>query len=1035
MDGAIGTSVQSVGPHGHNWVKILSAGTPGDLSGSVADENALVQINDTEALQLSLPDEVTDDVAATDEETSISISVLNNDKIDGATGSSGNLEITEVTQPVEGTVTIDGGGQTLSFDPTGSAALKNLLAGQTSVQTFSYTARNGNTLTTDSGTVTITVTGIASFGDALVAHWTFDDTDVSGATAFDLADDSGFGKGDHDATLFGGLRPGDNLPGDPNGGLAGNYFDANGADYGVVDTFGGPADHSDLDAGEQFTMAGWFRERPSGNQARYISKNGEGTSGWDLRRNGTGNSAINYLRGTSGTANSPNFNIAAEDDGGPWYFMAITYTRESAFYSTRQFYAADSESTDKSLNPIGNQDAHSPDNEAGATGSMLVFAARDSSDNASNPPVINGQGSVKMDDIAIWNRGLSHEEVTAWYGLSYFSGMKATNAAIQVLLDGPVGTAVSSVGPHGHNWTKITSNGTPGDLSGTVAGVDALIQITDSEALQLSLPDGVMDDAITTDEKTEISIAVLINDMIDGANASTGDLEISAVSQPDEGVVSIDTNSQTLKFDPSDSVVLQALLAGESSIQTFTYTARNTNTLNTDNGTVTVTITGLPSFEERLVAHWTFDDADVAGQTIFDIADNAGFGRGDHDATIMGTGITRPSTGLPGDPSGGLSGNFLNIESNAYAIVDMFGGAAQNNDLDAGEQFTVAGWFRELPDGNEELHISKYGDGNVGWDLRRPGNSARLRGHVRGSDGPDNTADFSIENNIDGGPWHFLALSYTRETEFYSTLRFFTANSEAVDKSLSPVGTPGIHSPNNDVADTDSLMVFGARDVSNNATTAPSIQRHGNTEMDDIAFWNRGLSHTELSAWYGLSYFSGIKATDPAIARLINGPIGTIAVGGPHTHNWQKILNNGAAGSISGTIAGGDARIQITDTEALSLTGNSPDNDNDGIPDNVDPDDDNDGMSDEDEAIAGTDDKDPDSVLYLLVEGTVDTSMRTLTFPSVLGRTYHIEGRESLDTGTWSTVVSGISGTGGMLQIPANDPTGRTYYRIGVINP
>ena len=93
-----------------------------------------------------------------------------------------------------------------------------------------------------------------------------------------------------------------------------------------------------------------------------------------------------------------------------------------------------------------------------------------------------------MDDIAIWNRGLSLEEVTAWYGLSYFSGLKATNAAIDALLDGPIGTLVVDVGPHEHDWRKIANAGTAGDISGSVLEEDALIQITATEALEQTHP-------------------------------------------------------------------------------------------------------------------------------------------------------------------------------------------------------------------------------------------------------------------------------------------------------------------------------------------------------------------------------------------------------------------------------------------------------------------------------------------------------------------------------------------------------------------
>ncbi len=918
LDGGVGTSVAGVGPHGHNWTRISTNGTPGDISGSVAGDDALVQITATEALQLSLQDAAADDEGATDEETAISIAVLVNDKIGGVLGNSGGLEVIATTQPAEGAVSVDVGEQSLTFDPSGSTVLHDLLVGETSVQTFDYTARNKNTLATDTGTVTVTVNGLPSFGDALVAHWTFDDADALGQTVYDIADDSGFGKGDHDATLYGGTRPSDELPGDPDGGHVGNYFDANGNDYGVVNSFGGAAAHGDLEAGEQFTVAGWFREQPDNNEDPYISKYGDGGRGWDLRRPGWTDWIRGHVRGTSGADNTADYTIESDVNGGPWYFLAMTYTKETDDYSTHGLFAADSDVGDKGLSRVGGVRIHSPDNDVTPSGSMVVFGAYDTSNNDSTPHNVGRTSNTKMDDIAIWNRGLSMEEVTAWYGLSYFSGLKATDTAITTLLDGVAGTVVTGVGPHNHNWTKINTNGTAGDISGSVAGEDALVQITATEALQLSIPDVVADDTAATDERTAVSIAVLNNDKIDGGTGGSGALAIVAATQPAEGAVTVDGGGQSLTFDPSGSTVLRGLLAGETSVQTFDYTARNTNTLTEGTGTVTVTVSGLASFSDALVAHWTFDDADVSGQMVYDLADDAGFGKGDHDATLYGG--TRPSGDLPGDPDGGPVGNYFDANGNDYGVVDTFGGGATHSDLEANDQFTMAGWFRELGDENEAVYLSKDGNSR-GWDLRRHGSSSQVRGDIRYTDGTDNTTPFTIVNDMNDGPWYFLAMTYTKEHEYNSSLRFFTADSGATDKGLNQVGGAVAHSPDNDVEPCGSMVVFGAYDSSNNDTTAPSIGRAASAKMDDIAIWNRGLSIEEVAAWYGLSYFSGLKATDTAITTLLDGEVGTsVTFVGPHGHNWTRISTNGTAGDISGSVAGEDALVQITATEALLIS-------------------------------------------------------------------------------------------------------------------
>jgi len=903
LDGNVGTAVTFVGPHGHNWTKISTNGTAGDLSGTIVDETALIQVTATEALQFALPDVVKDDSATTDEETAISISVLSNDKVDGATGGSGALEVIATTQPTEGAVTIDGGSQAVTFDPSGSAVLHALLDGETSVQTFDYTVRNTNTLATDTGTVTVTVSGLASFGDALVAHWTFDDADMDSSTILDVADDAGFGKGDHDATQYNGLRPSSELPGDPDGGLIGNYFNANGNAYAVVNTFAGAAAHTDLDAGEQFTVAGWFREQPDGNNDTWVSKYGDGP-GWNIFGN-SGGWIYGRLYGVSSSGNTGGVSVENNDNGGPWYFVAMSYTKESDSQSVRRIYTADSEAVDKRLYQRWSG-IHSPDNDSDSTGSMMVMGARDNSNNAGTNPAIDRHSGSKMDDIAFWNRGLSTEELAAWYGLSYFSGLKATNTAMTTLLDGGVGTSVTAVGPHGHTWTMIGTNGTQGAISGTVGAEDALIQVTATEALQLSIPDVVNPDSAETEAETPISINVLDNDKI-----GTGALEVIATTQPTEGAVTIDGGNLSLTFDPSGSAILLDLEFGETSVQTFEYTARNVSTLATGTGTVTVTVHGMASFGDGLVAHWTFDDADVMGAIIRDVADDVGSGRGGHDATLNGG--SRESTGLPGDPDGGPQGKYFDANGNGYVVVNRFDGAAAHGDLEIGDQFTVAGWFKERPDGNDEPWISKD-NGGGGWRLRRNGSGNNIFFNIYGTDGSDNSANFPITGDNNGGPWYFVAVSYKKDSEFQSTLRVFGADSEAADKGMDLSGTAQTHASDNDANASASMVVMGASDN-------PGIGNYSSTKMDDIAIWNRGLTLEEVTAWYGLSYFSGAKATNTAMGVLLDGPVGASASGvGPYDHNWKKISHAGTAGDISGTVAGMDALIQVTDTEALQIS-------------------------------------------------------------------------------------------------------------------
>ncbi len=97
-----------------------------------------------------------DDVAATDEDYSVNISVADliaNDKdYDGDTLSFDSID----TSATQGTVTVNADG-TLSYDPAG--AFESLAVGETAVDTFTYTISDGNGGFA-TGTVSVTVNGV-----------------------------------------------------------------------------------------------------------------------------------------------------------------------------------------------------------------------------------------------------------------------------------------------------------------------------------------------------------------------------------------------------------------------------------------------------------------------------------------------------------------------------------------------------------------------------------------------------------------------------------------------------------------------------------------------------------------------------------------------------------------------------------------------------------------------------------------------------------------------------------------------------------
>jgi len=96
----------------------------------------------------------TDDVAATDEDSTVDIDVLDND--------SGPSNVTDVdTDGTAGAVTINP-DDTVTYDPNG--AFDYLAAGETATDSFNYTVKKGGE--NDLGSVTVTITGVNDAPDA-----------------------------------------------------------------------------------------------------------------------------------------------------------------------------------------------------------------------------------------------------------------------------------------------------------------------------------------------------------------------------------------------------------------------------------------------------------------------------------------------------------------------------------------------------------------------------------------------------------------------------------------------------------------------------------------------------------------------------------------------------------------------------------------------------------------------------------------------------------------------------------------------------
>jgi hypothetical protein len=224
---------------------------------------------------------------------------------------------------------------------------------------------------------------MADIMEGLVAYWPLDEG--SGTVAHDLSDNG------HDGTLENG--PAWTPPGEFKEGRGALAFDGT-DDRIVVESF-------DVEGGSGITLAAWIKPASfNSDDARIISKaQGGGTEDhyWAMVMSGNGEDDLQFrLRTDAGAVSKITVPDGQELEAGVWIHVAVTW---DASDPNMRFYKNGEEI--HSASKPGTSVGAGPDVKIGV-GNQSISAGADSMDRP-----FHGI----MDDVAVWNRGLTQEEI------------------------------------------------------------------------------------------------------------------------------------------------------------------------------------------------------------------------------------------------------------------------------------------------------------------------------------------------------------------------------------------------------------------------------------------------------------------------------------------------------------------------------------------------------------------------------------------------------------------------------------------------
>ncbi|MGJ8641297.1 MAG: LamG-like jellyroll fold domain-containing protein [Opitutaceae bacterium] len=550
-----------------------------------------------------------------------------------------------------------------------------------------------------------------------------------------------------------------------------------------ANTEAGYATTFDGDINNAISISFWANGAP-GTWSPFVSKHGEGTEGYQVRRRGGTGEAVFTLRSTDGTDDPTASNGAATSAG--WKHILVVWDGSGS--GTRKIYINGVEDAAFTSN-VGPSDlaAGGPGN---AVDKLLAFGMRDA-----GAAVFQNYFTGQLDDVAIWSRALTDVEAIHLATRPLADVITSTDTDGDGLFDDDESNI------HGTNPNLADTDGDGvNDYEEIQAGSDALND-NDHDG------DGLMNSDETSGDANPYTGSTLGATPGDTTDWNNGDSDGDGVNDGDEvGTAnSFVTNPNAGDTDGdgwSDGIELGLAVPSDP----------------TDPSSV-------PPVNTNLIGHWEFEG---------DLTETSGAHTatpGLHDGVADGVIAYAPHTDTDFGQAlvlDGTNGVYVQNSANTEAgYVPTF-----DDDINTANAMSISLWMNGSL-GRWNPILSKNGEGS-GFQFRRNNRNTAISLTLRNTSGQDDPNGANGAATANAGWQHVVAVwdgsgSGSRKVYVNGVEdTTFATNVGATDTAGTGPGDA-----------VDSLLTFGMRDNG-------GFSNRFTGQIDDVAIWSRAITPAEI---------------------------------------------------------------------------------------------------------------------------------------------------------------------------------------------